>query len=883
MRAWLKPMDDVEEERALQRTRQWPNTCHWIFGKATYCDWMLGVLPSILWFHARPGSGKSVLSSFLAQCFQDAGETCCFFPFRYNNEALRYPQNLLRTIAFQMAEQNPQIHAQLLKLSTEVHNIESARLGMLWQKIFCNGIFQLQSAETIYWVIDALDEAEPTELLQFLSLFSDLRTSSTPIKVIMFSRYNRNIALRLSLLPIAVTEVLPDDNVQDIELYTRERLARSAIALHDRYQAEILDIIVKRSSGTFLWVAKAVDALEQEELIADVLDSVEHSTHGLSSLYDKILSQMAHLKARQILIAKTILGWTTCAARPLFLAELGVILQRDFGTLTDVASTVKNLCGQLLGIDKHQRVQANHMTVQEYLQSDILSEFQVDTELWNDKIARFCLEILSLEKPSQELYEYEEQSTCIANVQAFQEYAAIFWDVHVGRVHCNTSRIERVNNMLHSSGGLSWLESLAKYQKLDQTLAVVRTLKAWTKKNKQNQHILLLEGLRKLAARLGYTDDQYTGSLVNGLRHGHGSSTYANGDKYVGNWRGDVREGKGTCTFASGNIYEGMWQNDEFHGHGRLSSPDGCVYEGDWISGRRDGFGVMHWTWTERFKYEGHWANDRFHGQGTMIYYTGSNYVGQWTNGREHGHGKITYWNGGSFEGEFEDGCETGEIQLQGQAPEVVYSNDRKTLATIHYPSGARYEGEVNAEGLPNGKGTLYGTTGVRWIGDFVNGRAHGEGYALRPRGGKMIGRFENFVAEGHFIDINDMPGGGKYTGELSDTTREGHGLLETAFGYVYQGEFHRNEMHGEGVRRYNNGDVFQGLSQDGCMEGFGRMSFADGWIYTGQWQKDKKNGRGSLELPGWGKFEGTWVNDQIRSDTRLVMEEGMKTLDGLP
>ena len=77
-----------------------------------------------------------------------------------------------------------------------------------------------------------------------------------------------------------------------------------------------------------------------------------------------------------------------------------------------------------------------------------------------------------------------------------------------------------------------------------------------------------------------------------------------------------------------------------------------------------------------------------------------------------------------------------------------------------------------------------------------------------------------NFVAEGHFIDINGMPGGGKYTGQLSDTAQERHGLYETAIKYDSEGKFHRNEMHGKGVRRYHNRDVYERTSQDGGMEG---------------------------------------------------------------
>lgn len=884
LRSWLKPVDDVDEEKTLQRSRQWPNTCKWILSKPLYCDWMLGVLPRILWCHARPGSGKSVLASYLAQQFEAAGDHCCFFPFRYNNESLRYPQNLLRTFSYQMAEQFPQIQKCLSALSADIAYTESARLGLLWQKLFCNGIFQIYAEDPFYWIIDALDEGEPSEVLQFLSLLSDLQISRTPIKVILFSRYNREIAMRLSALPIVVSEILPEDNSEDIALYAKERLSVSATSIDRSLQAELLDLILKKSSGTFLWVSQVIDAIEQEELVSELVTSIDNSVQGLWSFYARILNQMANMKPQQKVIAKALLGWTTCAARPLTLTELDVALKRSFGKVTDVASTVKNLCGQLLGVDKQQRVQANHMTVQEYLKSSAHENFRVDTLEWDHKIADCCFNILSPIQYESDVYdELIDEGPSPSEIDAFKEYACLFWHIHISRVPCSQARVERVNNFLDSPGGVAWLKSLAEYKKLDQIIAVIQTLKTWNAADPVLYNIQLLGNLQMLSERIGYTIDQYLGRKIDGMRHGQGTVEFANGDHFAGQWKRDVREGKGKCTFASGEVYEGLWSNDEFHGYGRLYRPDGCVYEGEWVAGRRHGFGIMQWTWTERFKYEGNWFHDRFHGDGKMIYYTGSSYDGQWAHGREHGHGKITYWNGDSYEGEFEDGCEVGDIERKGQAPQIAYQNETMGTATLHYISGARYEGMVSPAGLPDGKGTLFGTTGNLWTGEFKNGRANGPGYATRPRGGKLFGCLENFVAEGQFIDINDEPGGGTYVGMLSDIAREGHGILETAFGYTYEGEFHRNEMHGPGVRKYHNGDQYEGQSKDGCMEGFGTMLFADGWKYEGYWMKDKKNGEGTLELAGFGKLVGTWVNDQLKRDTALIMAKAGQTLADLP
>jgi hypothetical protein len=76
----------------------------------------------------------------------------------------------------------------------------------------------------------------------------------------------------------------------------------------------------------------------------------------------------------------------------------------------------------------------------------------------------------------------------------------------------------------------------------------------------------------------------------------------------------------------------------------------------------------------------------------------------------------------------------------------------------------------------------------------------------------------------GQFEDVNDGGRGGRYVGQLQDATRHGHGILGTLAGFVYEGEFYKNEMHGLGIRRYQNGDKYGGNSVAGAIHGTGKM-----------------------------------------------------------
>ena len=863
----------------LQSARQWPQTCKWLFSNDSYRGWMLGAQPSLQWCHARPGAGKSVLASFLFRQFREAGELCCYFPFRYNIEALRSAQGLLRSIAFQLSEQDMTMRQWLLDESAADLEIQSARLGYIWQKLFVNGLLRQESSEPMYWIIDAIDEAEPNELALFLSLLSDLQHSKIPVKVFIFSRYSRDIASRLLTLPIAVMELQPEDNSQDIYRYAHERLSKSPLLLESAKQKDLSKIIVDRANGQFLWVVKTIDALEQEDSVDGMVYAIEYSFKNLMELYDDILKRMSQMQERQKRMAKVILSWTICAARPISTAELSVVLKASFGEVINIKSTVKTLCGQLLSIDKHDRVQPNHMTVQEYLKTSSHEWFGICEDNCNRTIAKFCFFILS---NFQSMWNDNGSVKCNlgpSDVEAFRNYASLFWAVHVCRLPPEEKWITRVNLFVTSNGGLAFLTELTRCAKLDVLSLAVRSLAAWARDGKTFGAIHdNLDKLRRLSSQLGYSYDTYEGEYVDNLRHGSGKCFYANGDIYSGEWRSDVREGEGICTYNSGNVYKGMWANDEFHGSGQLISPDGNDYDGEWAHGRREGFGSMRWTWTARVEYIGEWKKDRFHGNGTMLYLLGSKYSGQWAVGREHGPGKITYWNGDSYEGHFEDGTEVGGIGKVGQASiATTYKDDSNAIATVHYTTGARYEGEVNDKGLPDGKGVLYAPTNITLEGTFVDGRVEGDDIAVRrPNSGALTGSWGGHVGSGVFTDINDHPGGGKFTGEVADSAREGPGNLQSAFKYDYEGHFHRNEMHGPGMRRYHNGDVYEGESQDGWMDGKGVMKYADEWIYSGHWEKDMKHGsEGVLTLPGWGSFTGDWKNDGLTLSASLELDGG--------
>jgi hypothetical protein len=113
------------------------------------------------------------------------------------------------------------------------------------------------------------------------------------------------------------------------------------------------------------------------------------------------------------------------------------------------------------------------------------------------------------------------------------------------------------------------------------------------------------------------TGDRFEGTLVDGLRHGHGVFTStAGGFRYEGDWVMDKQNGKGKTSFDIGDVYEGEMKDGEFHGQGIYTSKNGTRYEGSWQKGIKEGQGKL--TFPDGDYWEGVFSNDDRTDQGKM-------------------------------------------------------------------------------------------------------------------------------------------------------------------------------------------------------------------------------------------------------------------------
>jgi len=891
LRAWLNPASDLDHERTSLRNKRCAQTGDWIFLNKQYLNWREQEQSGLLWLYARPGAGKSVLAAHLIENFDVSGRPFGYFFFKYNNDNLSSSKSFLRSICFQLCLKHTGIYESIFKLMESGYDVQKQRLGSLWQQLFKDRILKLQTSEPVFWVVDGLDECPQEDRSSVLRLFADLQAAPLHVKLIVLSRRTKDIHESMNSLPFKVYEICPEDNHDDIMKYAQHRLSGSTVNSQDDLRETILDRIEKQHSGTFLWVQTALDQVVQQDTVDGILESLSTLPKEMDAYYLRILQSISvnEQNPSAIKLSKAIFEWTVVAARPLYVQELSVPLTAEFGNLIDIKTSIANHCGGLIATDSVDRVEAIHMTVVEYLQQPSSEHsFSIDLAVSNARAATFCFKTLtSTPFLNVDLGIALDQEFFIRN--QFAQYAVEFAFRHLGTAKPDTELSSLVKHFLTSQYLLIWIKFAGHLGLLDSLPPLVSNVEGYIAHPGSKADFLdpavgnVLSQLRYLVATLGYpTSERYVGDLVDGKRHGYGTSETLDGGTQTGNWMNDKPEGFSIASYLAGSKYVGEWKENEWHGKGHWVDPEGNVYKGDYSMGKKHGLGIMKWTWGNRYSYTGQWANDRYSGIGEMTYANGDVYNGSWRNGLMHGRGKFTKWHDDVYEGEFIDGVAQGSCVRVAGGPDVPVSPEVTQNVTIAFSSGTEYTGDV-VDGRPEGEGELRSKTGLVWKGRFKDGMMDGEGVGTWPNGGYCKGTWKEGQADGFFIEVNDCPEHlCKFEGHYKLGIREGEGEMWQPVGYHYKGNFHADEIHGYGVRNRHIRGCYDGQWLNGLEHGHGTHHMPGKITYTGLWQVRKKHDENAiLTFKDGSVYRGGWIGGLTRKG-EFLFKQGVEKLSDI-
>lgn len=460
------PEDDFMDVDA----RRMSGSCEWLIRKENFHCWRDSENIQMYWISAKPGTGKSVLSGYIIKYLKDLNQDCSFYFFAHGNSPKSAIGSFLRSIAWQMAFFHPEALRTVLEVCEKDEQFSKKDYRIVWRKLFADGILRVKFDRPQYWVIDALDECTAeSELIALLLKATEL----SPIRILVTSRnrFESHVQMVQATTDVVSEEIRAEDTNADISLYLEANMNHLPSVDEETRRSMVAQILMK-SAGCFLWVSLVLQELKQVHTSTEIRQVLEDVPTDMDELYFRIVDSMSRIPHGKAL-AKSILAWTVCSARPLTTHELYHALQIDISdTIDNVQKSIIASCGQLVYVDAQSRVQMVHQTARDFLlRSSINSEFAVDEMSGHKRLAMTCLQYLN----GSEMRVPRNQKLSIGNVSKerspFVVYACNFFFEHVTHgPSTDDDVLVALARFLNSSNVLSWIEYLAQNSDLSRLI-----------------------------------------------------------------------------------------------------------------------------------------------------------------------------------------------------------------------------------------------------------------------------------------------------------------------------------------------------------------------------------------------------------------------------
>ena len=311
----------------------------WVFDRID--DWLTDPDASrIFWITGSPGVGKTAIAAYLCTHLREVG---AFHLCQHGHLQKADPRRVVLSIAYQLSSQLPQYQTCLKEMDLNSIIVPEANALTLFDSLVIQPLASLSKPDrTIVILIDALDEATregKNELASFIAIQFD-KTSSW-LRLIITSRPDKEVTIPLQRLTPYVLDASNPENEEDIRAFLKRELAPFPSAAV--VTADVIDAIVGRSEGLFLYVRWVMDELKEGRLS---LDSIDEFPQGLGGVYLQFFERQFENLDKYKSSIRSALDLIAAAREPLELVFIASILgweehdevefTRALGSLFDV-------------------------------------------------------------------------------------------------------------------------------------------------------------------------------------------------------------------------------------------------------------------------------------------------------------------------------------------------------------------------------------------------------------------------------------------------------------------------------------------------------------------------------------------------------------------
>ncbi|KAK8154073.1 hypothetical protein BC567DRAFT_276968, partial [Phyllosticta citribraziliensis] len=365
---------------------------------------------SFIWLHGLPGCGKTVLSSALIRSLKresskgSSSDTVIYFYFDFNSQEKQRPDNMARSLVYQLFKARPQRPEALERLFKKCRSgAELPSRDDLFKVLRA----LIQGLDQVQLVIDAVEEVDSDEKDFLLEWINELHGYNIQnVHVLVSSR--RELDIERSLAEVGTTIQFPPEAVlKDISLCVRGKIQSAGRGGLGRWKDdaektnEIVEKLSENAKGMFRLASLQLKAISQSSSPSQLTQALKNLPKNIYGTYNRILEKVPEGWRDYAL---RLLQYFSASKKHLSLEEAVEMLAVEFSPepmfnpmnrlfereeinryLPDLLTVVEEggFVEDYDGVDeephslRHKRkfVQLTHFTVKEYLLSDQLEHF----------------------------------------------------------------------------------------------------------------------------------------------------------------------------------------------------------------------------------------------------------------------------------------------------------------------------------------------------------------------------------------------------------------------------------------------------------------------------------------------------------------------------
>ncbi|KAK4207821.1 hypothetical protein QBC37DRAFT_454389, partial [Rhypophila decipiens] len=319
---WLEKTNPSSLQTTTFRKHE-PHTSTWMLRLPEWENWLSGKHPDrSLWIHGPPGTGKTVLASFLIEQIQHhcdhspSGSRmgCAYYYCHYSHDQDECGPFLSWTLS-QAGRQTRYLPGRLKRMydrgcEPSIPELESA-LELV-----------LEQLDVLYVVVDAIDESNPRSELVNLIATLVLDTRFRKIRILTTSRPYFEIERVFGAIFGSVVSMSNAAVKTDIRKMVNSRLASSyrLRRWRDEHQ-RIEDLLVAKSDGMFQWAELQLRKIERLRDISQLEETLQNLPVDLAETYTRILSAISPQDREYV---RRVLIWVIGHSKAAWLTSNGI-------------------------------------------------------------------------------------------------------------------------------------------------------------------------------------------------------------------------------------------------------------------------------------------------------------------------------------------------------------------------------------------------------------------------------------------------------------------------------------------------------------------------------------------------------------------------------